>query len=51
MFTQLPEEKRDLIPPLFQKKQPNNSALWCNLGARAQGYGRAAKPATAENGG
>lgn len=31
MFTQLPEEKRDLIKPLFQKKQPNNSALLCYL--------------------
>ena len=50
MLAQLPEEKRDLIKPLFQKKQPNNSALWCYLDARVQGYGRAAKPATAENG-
>lgn len=51
MLAQLTEEKRDLIKHLFQKKQPNNSALWCYLGARAQEYGRAAKPATAENGG
>ena len=28
MFTQLSEEKKDLIKPLFLKRQPNNSALW-----------------------
>ena len=37
MFTQLPEEKRDLIKPLFQKKQPNNSALWCYLDGKMTG--------------
>ena len=37
MFTQLPEEKRDLIKPLFQKKQPNNSALWCYFDGKMTG--------------
>lgn len=37
MFTKLPEEKRDLIKPLFQKKQPNNSALWCYLDGKMTG--------------
>lgn len=37
MFTQLSEEKRDLIKPLFQKKQPNNSALWCYLDGKMTG--------------
>ena len=29
MLTQLPEEKKSLIFPLFKKTQPNTSALWC----------------------
>lgn len=37
MFIQLPEEKRDLIKPLFQKKQPNNSALWCYFDGKMTG--------------
>ena len=37
MFIQLPEEKRDLIKPFFQKKQPNNSALWCYLDGKMTG--------------
>ena len=37
MLVQLPEEKRDLIKPLFQKKQPNNSALWCYLDGKMTG--------------
>ena len=31
MFTQLPEEKRDLIKPLFQKKQPKKRTIKMNL--------------------
>ncbi len=27
MFTQLPEEKKDLVKPLYKKHQPNWSAL------------------------
>ena len=37
MFIQIPEEKRDLIKPFFQKKQPNNSALWCYLDGKMTG--------------
>ena len=37
MLAQLTEEKRDLIKPLFQKKQPNNSALWCYLDGKMTG--------------
>ena len=37
MFTQLTEEKKDLIKPLFQKKQPNNSALWCYFDGKMPG--------------
>ena len=37
MFTQLPEEKRDLIKPLFLKRQPNNSALWCYFDGKMAG--------------
>ena len=37
MFIQLPEEKRDLIKPLFLKRQPNNSALWCYLDGKMTG--------------
>lgn len=37
MLVQLTEEKRDLIKPLFQKKQPNNSALWCYLDGKMTG--------------
>ena len=37
MLAQLPEEKRDLIKPLFQKKQPNNSALWCYFDGKMTG--------------
>ena len=37
MLAQLPEEKRDLIKPLFQKKQPNNFALWCYLDGKMTG--------------
>lgn len=37
MLAQLTEEKRDLIKPLFQKKQPNNSALWCYFDGKMTG--------------
>jgi RimJ/RimL family protein N-acetyltransferase len=37
MLTQLLEEKKDLIKPLFQKKQPNNSALWCYFEGKMPG--------------
>lgn len=37
MLAQLTEEKRDLIKHLFQKKQPNNSALWCYLDGKMTG--------------
>ena len=37
MLAQLTEEKRDLIKPLFQKKQPNNSAIWCYLDGKMTG--------------
>ena len=37
MFIQLPEEKRDLIKPLFLKRQPNNSALWCYFDGKMSG--------------
>ena len=37
MLAQLTEEKRDLIKPLFQKKQPNNSALLCYLDGKMTG--------------
>ena len=37
MLAQLPEEKRDLIKPLFQKKQPNNSALWSYFDGKMTG--------------
>ncbi|MCI7567732.1 MAG: hypothetical protein MST05_13645 [Treponema sp.] len=37
MLAQIPEEKRDLIKPLFQKKQPNNSALWCYFDGKMTG--------------
>lgn len=36
MFIQLPEEKKDLIIPLF-KKQPNRSALGCYLNGKMTG--------------
>ncbi len=37
MLAQLPEEKKDLIKPLFLKRQPNNSALWCYFDGKMTG--------------
>ena len=37
MFTQLPEEKKDLIKPLYKKHQPNCSALWSYFDGKMTG--------------
>lgn len=37
MFTQLPEEKKDLIKPLYKKHQPNWSALSCYFEGKMPG--------------
>ena len=37
MFTQLPEEKKDLIKPLYKKHQPNYSALSCYFEGKMPG--------------
>ena len=37
MFTQLPEEKKDLIRPLYKKHQPNWSALSCYFEGKMPG--------------
>ena len=37
MIYQLPEEKKDLIIPLFKKTQPNRSALGCYLNGTLSG--------------
>lgn len=37
MLIQLPEEKKDLIIPLFKKAQPNRSALGCYFSGKMKG--------------
>ena len=37
MFTQLPEEKKDFIKPLYKKHQPNWSALSCYFEGKMPG--------------
>ena len=37
MFTQLPEEKKVLIKPLYKKHQPNFSALSCYFEGKMPG--------------
>lgn len=37
MFTQLPEDKKDLIKPLYKKHQPNFSVLSCYFEGKMPG--------------
>ena len=43
MFTQLPEEKKDFIKPLYKKHQPNWSALSCYFEGTMPGTNRFTK--------